>query len=339
MNANRRRGNSVVTYSISSGDPVDLNHSFFARRMMKIHIKTLMDNDIPVFFVAGNRRQGRPNVDTAPAAFEGQDYPLVVVGACDMYGLRAYISQGGSHISLYAPGDSITAQNKDNDNGRKDSGTSYATPLLAGMLTTYLAYNTVPFDTTPGRLVAAARTYLIQTANWQRQSTIKSLWNEVDEAHNPKKGSTNNKPSTSGPAPATAPYAQGTCSVDVTQWKTPFGDDGTYSLEVSMTDNNKAQIGYTQRGEGYSYSNPLQFQSKLEDLLTCKPEKQQDYIAFALGAQAWSSDGQFKKGAVPSCTVGGWNGDVTKSNQSVSLAFQTRTETAETILIYSRSAI
>lgn len=288
---------------------------------MKANIQTLMDNDIPVFVAAGNRSPGRPNVDTAPQVFAGQDYPLIVVGACDMSGLRAFISKAGSQISLYAPGDSITAQNKDNDNGRIDSGTSYATPLLAGMLANYLAYDTVPFDTSRGNLVAAAKTYLIQRANWPRIPNVRSLWNEVDEAHNPKKGSTTKSPSTSGPAPATAPYAPGVCGVDVTQWEQPFGDNGTYSLEVSMTDNNKTQIGYTQEEDGYSDSNPLQLQSKLEDVLTCKPEKEHDYIAFALGSQAWSSDGKFKKGDVPSCTVSGWNGDVTKGNQGVSLAF------------------
>lgn len=65
-----------------------------------------------------------------------------------------------------------------------------------------------------------------------------------------------------------------------------------------MTDNAGNKIGYTQRmGEGlypFSDSNPLQFQSKLEEVLTCKPEQQYDYIAFALGQQAWPSNGDFK---------------------------------------------
>lgn len=241
-----------------------------------------------------------------------------------MSGLRAFFSRVGSQVSLYAPGDLITAQNKDNDDGRTDSGTSFATPLLAGMLATYLAYDTVPFDTTPGKLAAAAKAFLIQTANWQRVPNLKSLWNEVDEAHNPKKGSTTDKPSTSGPAPRTAPYAQGKCSVSVTQWKKPLNDDGTYSLEVSMTVNNKNQIGYTQRGDGYSDSKPLQFLSKLEDILTCRPEKKNDYIAFTLGSQTWPSNGKFAKGDAPSsCTVGawtGWVGHAAKNTEQVSFA-------------------
>jgi len=37
---------------------------------------------------------------------------------------------------------------------------------MAGMLATYLAYDTVPFDTTPDKLAAAAKHYLIDHANW-----------------------------------------------------------------------------------------------------------------------------------------------------------------------------
>ena len=87
--------------------------------------------------------------------------------------------------------------------------------------------------------------------------------------------------------------------------------DGTYDLDVLMTDNSGAQIGYTEPlggTDGYTASNPLQFESKLEDVLTCVPEKDHDYIQFYLGQQAWPSDGDFADGAVPSCSVGGWDG-------------------------------
>lgn len=88
----------------------------------------------------------------------------------------------------------------------------------------------------------------------------------------------------------------------------------TTDLEVLMTDNDNNQIGYTQplgRGDGYTASDPLKFQSKLEDELECIPEKQNDYIQFSLGQQAWASDGDFGDGAVPSCSVGGWDGGIT----------------------------
>jgi len=68
--------------------------------MMKIHIKTLMGNVIPVFVAAGNRRQGRPNADTAPAAFEGQDYPLVVVAPATYMGCELIFRKGAVMFAL-----------------------------------------------------------------------------------------------------------------------------------------------------------------------------------------------------------------------------------------------
>ena len=137
--------------------------------------------------------------------------------------------------------------------------------------------------------------------------------------------STTAAPSTTSAAPAVttsavAPYAQGTCHIHVKQWD--IDGSGLYDLEVTMTDNDGNQIGYTQPlgddssvnyvppsdNDGYSDSNPLSFQSKLEDILGCRPEKHDDYIAFGLGDQAWPSDGDFADGNVPSCTVGGWDG-------------------------------
>ncbi len=63
-----------------------------------------------------------------------------------------------------------------------------AAPLVAGVLANYLAYESVPFDTSDGKLAASARDYLSNKANWQRQDGIKTIWNEVQEKDNPKKG-------------------------------------------------------------------------------------------------------------------------------------------------------
>ena len=151
---------------------------------------------------------------------------------------------------------------------------------------------------------------------------FKVLWNEVDEAHNPKRAdaasaatslaTTGPAPfptsQTSGPPPATAPYKQGVCGIHVKQTTVAGDPGGEYELEVLMTDNGKAQIGYN-RPIQVNASHPLDFQSKLEDVLVCVPESQNDYIAFALGAQQWPSNGNFASGAVPGCSVGGWDGD------------------------------
>ena len=63
-----------------------------------------------------------------------------------------------------------------------------AAPLVAGVLANYLAYESVPFDTSDGKLAASARDYVRNKANWQRQNNIKAIWNEVSDKDNPKKG-------------------------------------------------------------------------------------------------------------------------------------------------------
>ena len=151
---------------------------------MKKNIKVLLDNDVPVFVSAGNhaveKDKGgniirRPNVDTTPGIFEGENYPLIVVGAVNFDGTTYFGSQAGPHVQLWAPGVDVSVQKRDDDGERITQGTSYATSLMAGMLATYLAYDTVPFDTSEGNLVAAAKNYLVNKASWARAQSLKAL--------------------------------------------------------------------------------------------------------------------------------------------------------------------
>ena len=110
------------------------------------------------------------------------------------------------------------------------------------------------------------------------------------------------------PAPSsTAPYAQGTCSLHLRQWKDPNKPtNGNYKLEVTIYDNDHKQIGY--QGQTLaSASSPLHVKSLLEDPLVCVPEEHNDYVQFALGNQAWPSDGGSNQQIVPRCMVGGWD--------------------------------
>lgn len=211
-----------------------------------------------------------------------------------------------------------------------------AAPLVAGVLANFLTYDPIPFDTENADIVFVhkAKDYLKNTANWARKDDVKAIWNLVDEEHNPKKTDAASPETSTEEAPAiktqwvsvptpkpVAPYAQGTCHIHVKQWAMNGRNDGDYDLEVAMTDNDGNQIGYTERGGPYSDSDPLEFKSKLEDPLWCKPEDRNDYIAFAAGGQAWPSNGEFADGAVPSCSVGGWDGDSYRLNgEEVSVA-------------------
>lgn len=219
-----------------------------------------------------------------------------------------------------------------------------ASPLVAGVLANFLSYNSIPFDTTNADLefVKSAKKYVQETASWKRKSDVEVpvIWNLIDEEHNPKRQQTTTTTTAAAMTTTTAavmtttttaavtttpaatptpvaPYAQGTCGIHVMQ--VDVSGNGKYALGVTMTDNDGNQIGHAQ-GVPYSDSNALGVQSKLEDTLWCKPEKQNDYIAFALGDQAWPSNGDFADEAVPSCTVGDWKDDVEDLRKGVSPA-------------------
>lgn len=63
----------------------------------------------------------------------------------------------------------------------------------------FLAYDEVPFDTSNGKLAAAAKQFLMDKANWARKKNVPLIWNLVEEKDNPKEES----PST--PTPPTVP--------------------------------------------------------------------------------------------------------------------------------------
>lgn len=174
--------------------------------------------------------------------------------------------------------------------------------------------NKRPFAVGGENIARDARDYLKNTVKWVRPGgKDPAIWNGVDSLADAV------VPVNAQPTPVTpalvvpqAPYAQGTCKIELTQYKEIYGENGNYDLDLLMTDNAGHQTGYTQRmGEGqypFSDSNPLQFQSKLEDVLTFTPEQQHDYIAFALRQQARPSNGDFKDIDVPRCTTKKWMG-------------------------------
>lgn len=80
-----------------------------------------------------------------------------------------------------------------------------ATPLIAGVLATFLSYDKVPFDMSDGRVAAEAKKYLVETANWPRKDKVPVIWNLVTEADNPKKGDGSVAPADPPSAPVCQP--------------------------------------------------------------------------------------------------------------------------------------
>lgn len=177
-----------------------------------------------------------------------------------------------------------------------------AAPLVAGVLTNFLAYDPVPFNTHDHKVAANAKKFLQDTANWQRKQDVKVIWNLVTKADNPPKGEPiAQKPATSGPAPTSAPYAPGTCSLDLNQTKADNTDKtGEYLLEPLITDNRGAQIGHTEP-EVITPDHTLGLQSKLEVSLKMSPMKgHYGSIYLALGQQMWDTT-QNDAGKIPYC--------------------------------------
>ena len=63
-----------------------------------------------------------------------------------------------------------------------------AAPQVGGLLAYFLGLDTVPFDTSDGKLALAALNYLKNDASWVRSSAAdapKVAWNLIDDTQNP----------------------------------------------------------------------------------------------------------------------------------------------------------
>ena len=91
--------------------------------------------------------------------------------------------------------------------------------------------------------------------------------------------------------PKVAPYAQGTCSLDINQISTGGSETiSEYSLEVWMYDANKKFIGGSNGPQKVNFSSGLHVKSKLEDELVAAPNKDHNgMVYFTLGTQKWNT--------------------------------------------------
>lgn len=108
----------------------------------------------------------------------------------------------------------------------------------------------------------------------------------------------------SPPAPlSTLPYVQGTCKVHLELWKssTPRYDTGTYTIEASVFDNDGNKIISPEKHPSINAQKPLRLNIGLKDPLVCIPEKNNDYVQFKLGSDAWPSSNGAR------CNVGKWD--------------------------------
>ncbi|KAL6719415.1 hypothetical protein ACLMJK_003655 [Lecanora helva] len=144
------------------------------RSMQKIFdiggtIVTLSGND------AEEPGRGRP-VDTLPALWADDSFPLIVAGSVDNSGRTASFSQGPNHVTTWAPGVEIQCAAR-RSTRRLDSGTSFSVGMVAGLAAYALARDQVPY-VTDARTPYGVRDWLLRRARWTRpQGQYPVIWN------------------------------------------------------------------------------------------------------------------------------------------------------------------
>lgn len=89
-------------------------------------VRRLLDLGVPLICASGNfaDQPGRQDIDSLPQLYQGDDLPIINVGAAGYDGQRWYKSQGGPVLTLYAPGVDVLTMSKVEQQHVRNSGTS-----------------------------------------------------------------------------------------------------------------------------------------------------------------------------------------------------------------------
>ena len=114
-------------------------------------INRLFSYGIPVVLASGNyaKQAKRDVIDMIPQVMEGDDFPIINVGAATLEGKAGPDTQGqgtqdGTQLTIYAVGVDVQVHNDEDGEDMTDSGTSFAAPAVAGIIATHLNYQ--PWD-------------------------------------------------------------------------------------------------------------------------------------------------------------------------------------------------
>lgn len=135
VKSNNRQKKAVVLWAATSiaRFPDDTSQPW-AR--IKPLMQMLFDEDVTIVVPAGNFgiEPGRGRVDTLPAVWESDAFPLVVAGAVDNRGAKGGFSQGPDRVTVHAPGVEVRCAKV----GQGAKGVSTGTSVASGMVSPIL---------------------------------------------------------------------------------------------------------------------------------------------------------------------------------------------------------
>ncbi|KAI9756789.1 MAG: hypothetical protein M4579_003706 [Chaenotheca gracillima] len=139
-----------------------------------------------VSVAAGNSADITPDIDHFPATL-ASDFPFLIVGAVDSSGKTADFSQGGSLLTVAAPGQFVLCAARTGQGSRIASGTSYAAPLAGGLAAYFLSlqkHQQQLFGDSPGSDLSDVpynMKKLMQSLAYKRGAgTLPVIWNGVN---------------------------------------------------------------------------------------------------------------------------------------------------------------
>jgi hypothetical protein len=90
-------------------------------------IAELFELGVPLLYSAGNagRDKTRKHIDTLPGVVQDADHPIINVGSATSNGERYESSQYGPQLTIYAPGDGVDCQYRDDKDSHPRIGTSF----------------------------------------------------------------------------------------------------------------------------------------------------------------------------------------------------------------------
>lgn len=161
---NKIRGKAVISCSITTATLTDEG----INKMNRV-LKTLKTLDIPIIVSAGSygEEAGRGEIDTYPPLLADQ-HSLIIVGAVAKGGSIAAFSQGGPMLTTAAGGVDVACATDEGDGAfRLKQGTSFAAPLVAGVVAYWLSHPDYAGAFPAGQVAEAAKASITEL-QWAR---------------------------------------------------------------------------------------------------------------------------------------------------------------------------